>query len=208
MTDAVIFLLWLLESISCGVLVRFAANATWKMHPQTPKVIPRSWPRVQDYTNSGERPRKSTQNTTTWLSPMWWEAATFFTLLSLKPTLMLLNPTPLSSSPSALWIFALIQLVCRRQRRLKCASVPGLNVRARECHASLAHSSATNRLGSLVLWCLITAVCFLLYVAALFRDSVGQHSEREALDASVAPNHCWIITKFSPFGERRANSHI
>lgn len=30
--------------------------------------------------------------------PMWWEAATFFTLLSLKPTLMLLNPTPLSSS--------------------------------------------------------------------------------------------------------------
>lgn len=41
----------------------------------------------------------------------------------------------------------------------------------------------------MILRCLITAVCFLLYVAGLFRDSVGQLSVREALDASVAPNH-------------------
>lgn len=126
----------------------------------------------------------------------WWEAATFFRLLSLKPTLIFINPTLLSGSWSAL------------QRRLHCASVLGSTLRARECHASLAHFSATNSLGSMILRCLITAVCFLLYVAGLFRDSVGQLSVREALDASVAPNHWWLITKSSPFTERRANSHI
>lgn len=52
-----------------------------------------------------------------------------------------------------------------------CASVLCYKVGARECHASLAHVLATNRMASMILWRLITAECFQLHV-----DSVGRLS--------------------------------
>lgn len=63
----------LLWSGGFGVLVQFAANlcVTWKMHPQTPKLISKSWPRVQDYTNSGERTRKRTWHKNMFLMTTW-----------------------------------------------------------------------------------------------------------------------------------------
>lgn len=78
------------------------------------------------------------------------------------PSILSAKTPPGSWSP--LWIITGIKLVCCPRRSLKHASVLGDKVRARECHASLAHFSATNRLGSMILWCLINTVCFLLYV--------------------------------------------